>query len=198
MFCYLIRHGQDDDTVRGGWSDSSLTDEGRRQANELAKFLKIHKDYKIKKLYTSDLVRSLETAAPIAEVLGIPAIQMSEFRDVNNGDLAGMDNKKALQLYPSLFWNTLEWKQKYPNGESPYDFYIRVFEAWKAFETQIIESQESIALVTHAGVITVILDIIQGKQYSNKEQHEKIPCTSIISLEFIDGHWKKVDFHLCK
>ena len=25
MICYLVRHGKDDDSVRGGWSDYSLT-----------------------------------------------------------------------------------------------------------------------------------------------------------------------------
>lgn len=192
MFCYLIRHGQDDDTVRGGWSHNHLTTYGKSQAKELAKFLNIHKQYNIKKLYASDLVRALETAIPISEALNIPIIQMPQFREVNNGYLAGMDNQKALKLYPGLYWNTLEWKQKYPNGESPYNFYVRIYEAWKIFELQIMENQEDIALVTHAGVITVILDIIQGSQYSNKERHEKIPCASIISLEFINGRWKRI------
>lgn len=28
MICYLVRHGKDDDSVRGGWSKSPLSDEG--------------------------------------------------------------------------------------------------------------------------------------------------------------------------
>ena len=35
MICYLVRHGKDDDTVRGGWSQQPLTDEGKVQAAEL-------------------------------------------------------------------------------------------------------------------------------------------------------------------
>lgn len=27
MTCYLLRHGKDDDTLRGGWSDAPLTAE---------------------------------------------------------------------------------------------------------------------------------------------------------------------------
>lgn len=33
MICYLVRHGQDDETVRGGWSDHPLTEAGIHQAN---------------------------------------------------------------------------------------------------------------------------------------------------------------------
>lgn len=36
MICYLIRHGQDDDSVRGGWSDCPLTELGIQQSTELA------------------------------------------------------------------------------------------------------------------------------------------------------------------
>ena len=36
MICYIIRHGQDDETIRGGWSQHSLTENGIRQAEILA------------------------------------------------------------------------------------------------------------------------------------------------------------------
>lgn len=36
MICYLVRHGQDDDSVRGGWSDCTLTELGIQQSIELA------------------------------------------------------------------------------------------------------------------------------------------------------------------
>ena len=36
MTCYLVRHGKDDDTVRGGWSEQPLSDEGKAQAEALA------------------------------------------------------------------------------------------------------------------------------------------------------------------
>ena len=36
MICYLIRHGQDDDSMRGGWSDCPLTVLGIQQSTALA------------------------------------------------------------------------------------------------------------------------------------------------------------------
>ena len=40
MKVYLVRHGADDDSIRGGWSNHPLTDEGLKQSEELAKKLK--------------------------------------------------------------------------------------------------------------------------------------------------------------
>ena len=40
MFCHLIRHGKDDDTVRGGWSNIGLTEYGVEQVHKLGEDLK--------------------------------------------------------------------------------------------------------------------------------------------------------------
>ena len=61
MICYLVRHGKDDDTVRGGWSQQPLTDEGKAQADELASFVQIS-GLEIKHIYSSDLLRAMQTA----------------------------------------------------------------------------------------------------------------------------------------
>ena len=89
MICYLVRHGKDDDTVRGGWSGQPLNDEGKAQADELASFIQ-RNDLGIKRIYSSDLLRAMQTAQSVADKLYLPIIPMPEFREVNNGDLAGM------------------------------------------------------------------------------------------------------------
>ena len=35
MILYLIRHGKDDDNIRGGWSHHSLTEKGKQVAGEI-------------------------------------------------------------------------------------------------------------------------------------------------------------------
>ena len=35
MICYIVRHGKDDETVRGGWSRHSLVPEGVAQVRTL-------------------------------------------------------------------------------------------------------------------------------------------------------------------
>ena len=63
MTCYLIRHGKDDETIRGGWCDASLCEEGIEQVKTLAKRLSEDLEFRISSIFTSDLVRAKETAA---------------------------------------------------------------------------------------------------------------------------------------
>lgn len=188
MICYLIRHGKDDDTVRGGWSGQPLIEEGKAQAYELASFIQ-RSDLGIQYIYSSDLLRAIQTAQSVADKLHLPIIQMPEFREVNNGDLAGMDNELASKMYPGLYWNTLEWEQRYPGGESPKEFYERISTAWDAFQKMVLEQNENVMLVTHTGVINVILSIVNGEKYSNKTALRKIRNTELIALEYQGKAW---------
>ena len=52
MICYLVRHGKDDDTVRGGWSQYPLTEEGIQQAEALAAQIANHTNIRI--IYSRD------------------------------------------------------------------------------------------------------------------------------------------------
>ena len=188
MICYLVRHGKDDDTVRGGWSQQPLTDEGKAQTDELANFVQ-KSNLEIKHIYSSDLQRAMQTAQPVSDKLHLPVIPMPEFREVNNGDLAGMKNDLASKMYPGFYWNTLGWEQRYPGGESPKEFYERISTAWDAFQKMVLEQNENVMLVTHAGVINVILSIVNGEKYSNKTALRKIRNTELIALEYQGKVW---------
>ena len=190
MICYLVRHGKDDGTVRGGWSQQPLTNEGKAQADELANFVQ-GSDLAIKHIYSSDLLRAMQTAQSVADKLHLPIVPMPEFREVNNGDLAGIDNELASKMYPGLYWNTLGWEQRYPGGESPKEFYERIRTAWDAFQKMVLEQNENVLLVTHGGVINVILSIVNGEKYSNETIMRKIRNVELIALEYQGKGWKE-------
>lgn len=92
MKCYLVRDGKADDTVRGGWSDAPLTDEGIAQVNQLSLRLT---DAGIGQSYTSDFRRARQSAEILSHHLGISVVELPEFRETNNGLLAGMENGLA-------------------------------------------------------------------------------------------------------
>ena len=182
MIVYLVRHGADDDSIRGGWSNHSLTDEGLEQSEELTKKLKENNcDAEI--IYSSDLFRARQTAKILAQSLNLEVEYNAEFREVNNGDLAGMNNDLAKELYPNLYWRKLEWEQHYPNGESPKEFYERIKNAW---EKIINSNHKSIILVTHGGVINVIMHLVNDIEYSNKSSAYKIGTADYIKLSIRD------------
>lgn len=182
MTVYLIRHGQDDDQIRGGWSKSPLTQSGRDEVHQLGQKFK---ELQIDHLFTSDLPRTLETTAILKEYQpGISITIDSRLREMNNGLLAGMPNETAEKLYPNLYFRTLDWTAKYPEGESPELFYHRIINVWEALTNNL---DESICLVTHGGVINIILHHINKKSYSNKKSAYKIPTASLTKIELRSG-----------
>ena len=116
---------------------------------------------------------------------------MQEFREVNNGILAGMKNDLAAETFPGLYWNTLDWEERYPGGESPQEFYERVCEAWNRFQCSALEHTENVLLVTHGGVIQVILSIVNGEEYSNRKALRKIRNAELIVLDRASGKWQE-------
>lgn len=180
----FIRHGKDDGKYRGGWSNQDIISEGKEQAHKLAKYLEENKgSLNINKFVVSDLKRAITTANIANEFLDLPVELEPELREMNNGDLAGMLNDDALVKYPGLFFNTLEMNEKYPNGESPIDFYNRI----KDWFYQAIETYKdvdgNIAFITHSGVINIIYYIVKGLNWSNKEKSFKIGNCSIHILD---------------
>ncbi len=182
MICYLVRHGKDDDSVRGGWSKSPLTDEGVMQVNLLASKILEDVNMKIGVIYSSDLPRAKQTADILSAALSLPVVEIPEFRETNNGLLAGMDNRTADKQYPGLYWSTLEWEQAYPEGESPRGFYNRIFDAWYNFKDEVQKVNCDVILVTHGGVINAIQCIEHGIAYSNKTNPFPIGNAEMIGI----------------
>lgn len=180
MTCYLVRHGKDDSTVRGGWSNTPLTSEGVAQAETLASQI-LQTRLTVDRIYSSDLNRAVQTANILGNGLELPVTLLPEFREVNNGDLSGMKNEIALERYPGLFWNTLGWEERYPNGESPKEFYDRIQGAWQRFKEEC-HRYDVVLLVTHGGVINAILHMEQGIPCSNREKNFPIAHTTLIPV----------------
>ena len=183
MNCYLVRHGKDDDSVRGGWSSTPLTDLGIEQVQALANELALDPQKNIVQIFSSDLLRAKQTADILSKKIGVPVVYLPQFREADNGILAGMKNAEVLQAYPGLFWNTLDWDECYPEGESPHAFYNRVRNAWHTFANRIHDWDGDVILVTHGGVINVILHLVNGLEYSNKAPSFPVKHAELISVE---------------
>ncbi len=179
MRLYLVRHGQDTLNKRGGWSQEPLTEEGVKEVESLSQKIK---DIEFDFIITSDLQRTVQTANIIQsrQLFSKKIILDDCLREVNNGLLAGMDNDVALVRFPGLFWNTLDWDESYPQGESPTQFYERISKWYQKFLSKY-HSSDKVLIITHQGVIEVLLCIINNKQFSNKKVHYKIKCGQMIT-----------------
>ena len=158
---HLIRHGKDEPDKLGGWSSTHLINDGIEEVE----LLKDQIDDNYDLFVSSDLTRAIETSNILNKKLKMNIDYNENFRETNNGDLKDLTKKQFEEKYNGLYYSSLDMNECYPNGESPNQFYERVKKAF----IQLIESNKNkkILLVTHGGVITVIMCLLYGLPYSN-------------------------------
>lgn len=63
-------------------------------------------------------------------------------------------------------------------------FYNRIKSAWMNLKSEMLKkSVENVALVTHGGVIEIILCLENGIEFSNKEKRFSTPAAALIPVE---------------
>lgn len=101
---YLIRHGQSDGNAEGrfgGHGPTPLSELGKKQAEATAKLLKKEG---VNAIYSSDLLRAMQTAEPLSQLTGIPVISTSAFRERNVGVLEGLTFDESKQTFPKDYY----------------------------------------------------------------------------------------------
>lgn len=152
----LVRHAENNYTKTGklaGWIKGvHLNKVGRLQATTLADNLAT---YPIKYVYSSPLVRALETARPIASAKDLNVLKCTQIGEVRYGQWQG---KSLRVLRQRKLWNQIQnvpSLTSFPDGESIRHAQSR---AVGAVETIVIRHPKScVALVSHSDVIKMIL-----------------------------------------
>ena len=178
---YLMRHGADDEMRLGGWSDAPLSLLGVAQAEKAAEMI-AESNYVIQHIVASDLPRAEQTADIVGKRLEIAVDLNPLFREVDNGVLAGMPKEDARKKYPGLYWRSLGWEESYPNGESPKQFFERIKAAWEHLKANAAVSNGDTLLVTHAGVIDVILCLENGVPYTNRHTSFRLGSAKLTAV----------------
>jgi alpha-ribazole phosphatase len=154
----LIRHGETDYSLQRkycGFTDPPLNKNGIIQAEKLARRLK---DFKINKTYSSDLKRTVQTAEILFK--RDPIEKSTDFREINFGIFEGLQHSEIMKKYPGLYrdWIRDPLETIIPNGETLKDLYIRVKKRLDFIFSA--HRGETVAVLTHAGPIKVILSSI--------------------------------------
>lgn len=182
---YLLRHGLDDESYIGGWSDVELTDEGIEQVNGVSLYLK-ENNYCIKKIYTSDIKRALMTAEIVSNHLGIDIEETDKLRELDKGLLTKLP-KKEIYKYPEFIGDLLVDK-RYPNGESLVDLYNRI----KEVLTTDIFKEDNVLIITHRGVINMIYTIISESLLDNNKKKYGVTHASLHQLDLSNKTIQKI------
>lgn len=143
---YFLRHGLDDESYIGGWSDVDLTTTGIEQVKEICTVIS---KLPISRIVSSDVKRARTTAEIVGNVLNLPVEYSSSFRELDKGLLTGLKVSDAYNRYPE--YRSVEVNRKYPEGESMMDLYERV-----KILMEKIEGWDEVLIVTHRGVINMV------------------------------------------
>lgn len=136
-----------------GQSDPPLNAMGREQARALALLLR---RWNVRRLYASDLQRAVQTAEPLEQLWGIPITPLRALREISFGDWEGRRWSQIRADEPDLRAMESAPELGAPGGETFGCFRERVLRALK--ETMVESNPDLAAIVTHLGVMRVILN----------------------------------------
>jgi broad specificity phosphatase PhoE len=142
-----------------GQMDPPLSELGRSEARCLADRLA---GGRWAALYSSDLIRAMDTATAVAERAGVTPIPTPELREINLGDWEGLAVADLATRYPKEWeaWRTQPSWDLVPGGEGEAAFVARSVSVTR----RLMEAHpgEDILAVTHGGVIQVVLAHMVG------------------------------------
>jgi broad specificity phosphatase PhoE len=148
----LIRHGQAKGNSEHrfiGQTDVPLTDLGRRQAQAVGHRLRTAE---IRRIVSSDLVRSTDTAAAIAAATGCTVEIEPAVREIDNGEWACLMPQEIAEGWPDM-WSRYRGGEDVPRpgGERWADVRVRML---SAVERLLAEDGVTI-VVSHSGPIII-------------------------------------------
>jgi alpha-ribazole phosphatase len=149
----LIRHAETDFAgAFCGHSDPPINQRGQLQIEQLLIELKQHR---LEAVYSSDLQRAHTTAKAIVNSFAVLLRVTPNLREISFGDWENFTWKQIEQRDPEF---AQRWIDEFPrlpapNGEKFSFFEKRVLNEFDA----VVASSQNAALVTHAGVLRIIL-----------------------------------------
>lgn len=149
----LLRHGAHSDVghrLTGRGTDHGLTHDGRRQAETAAAQLERSRPHAI---YSSPRRRTRETAAIVADRLGLDVIEAPALDEVDFGEWTGRSFAELDRDPRWLRWNAERSRARCPGGESQGEAQARALAF--AFEASA-RHRGPVLLVTHCDIVRAL------------------------------------------
>ncbi len=179
----LVRHGQSEANlarVFAGHTDIPLTEQGHLQAENTAAFLK---DYPISAIYSSDLLRSMQTAAPTARMHGLSIRPDRALREVFAGEWEGRAYAELMETYAEGYrvWREDCGRAHPAGGERVTDLAARIYAA--VDRIALAHRGECVAIFTHATPIRALCTRWQGLAVEQMKDVSFVPNASVTVVD---------------
>jgi len=167
---YLVRHGQSAGNAEGrfgGHGPTPLSKLGERQAKLTAEALKKEG---IAVIYSSDLARAVQTAQPLAELIGVTTNATPAFRERHVGVLEGLTFEESKRQFPKDYYALVNRNVHHviTKGESYRQLLRRTTGAlWDILRKH---QGEKIAIYSHTGAICFMTLHLMGAIHRNTKQ----------------------------
>jgi alpha-ribazole phosphatase len=176
----FIRHAETDFAGRFcGHSDPSVNERGLRQIEELIETLRTEfaGARSIDAIYASDLARALSTADAIGREFELSPIKVPELREIGFGEWEGL-SWAEIESRDHVY--ARQWSEAYPYLPAPDGELFEAFQSRVLSEVKRIlamASHNCAAVVTHAGVMRVVLRSLCGLEEQEAWKRTKAYCS---------------------
>ena len=158
----LIRHGQSQGNAEqrfGGHSPTPLSELGHAQAEATARALR---DEGVDAIYSSDLLRAVQTAEPLARETGLEVVRTEAFRERSVGRMEGLTFEEAARRFPGEYAALLrrDFEHVLTGGESYRQLLDR---AARELDAAVGRHRGStVAVFSHTGTICILILHLMG------------------------------------
>lgn len=181
MNIYLIRHGRQNSKLCN--IDVDLSEEGRRQSALVGERLAT---IGMEAVYSSHLIRAVETAREANRYWNAKHIIRQELREISFGDMEGMADEEIAAKYGDFQKEQalLEQDLPYPGGECAGDVMKR---AIPVLEEIAASGYQNVAVVTHGGVIRSVTSALLHME----PKYYRLLGNSLENCSITEVHWNE-------
>lgn len=193
MKLYLVRHGETDWNLQNriqGQTDTPLNEQGRRQAQKLAR--KLQEKHHISSIYSSRQKRALETAQVVGRAIGLEPEVRQGLEEISLGKWEGYTWRQVREKFPEEYqiWYNNRRYQIPPQGES----YQQLLDRLLPVLADLMEKNDgNVLAVTHSAVIMTLLSFVYDTPFEDMAKNYKTGNTGIVEVEpdlFFDKYRK--------